>query len=290
MKNIGVIINSKKVLPEALFCAMSEVASSYGAVFLLTEGDSLRLGAGSNAAVQTVSPDELYKSADFLTVFGGDGTILNMAQKAAQSNISVFGVNLGNIGYLTDADIKDAAGALKKILDGDYQTQKRLTLAARVIKADSSVLTPDALALNEFCVIKNKAAHMVAFDVTLNGAYINTYRADGIIISTPTGSTAYNLSAKGPILKPDGDMIALTPICPHDLFALCTVVNGTDSIGVKIVTDNAAVLTYDGKDLCPLANGDTAEIFASEYYLNTIKTNDYSFFDRLRKVTLWIKT
>jgi len=269
MKSAGVVVNRK----------IKDADKHLSAVVKWLEGNNCR------AVTQDV-----FSSSDFLVVLGGDGTILNIASDAAFYNIPVLGINLGNMGYLTDADFADGFASLERVLNGNYKIEKRMTLTAETICGGSKPPLQggekkDPLALNEFCVSKGHLSRMITFDISLNDSYINTYRADGIIAATPTGSTAYNLSAGGPVLPPDYDMIALTPICPHDLFALCSVVSGRDVITIKIVSggENDIILSADGRHIAALELGDTVKIKASEHYMNIIKTNEMSFFDVLRK-------
>jgi NAD+ kinase len=156
------------------------------------------------------------------------------------------------------------------------------------LAAESSAFAKEGerpIALNEFCVCKGALSRMIQFDILLNDSLLHTCRADGVIVATPTGSTAYNLSAGGPVLKPDGNMIAITPVCPHDLFALCSVVEGADRIRIQIgAKDKSDVtLSADGWHAATLRHGDWVEITASGHYVNIIKTSEQSFFDVLRR-------
>lgn len=276
MKKAGIIVNKSKREAYSYLALVVEWLERNGCVPIwdIHIAKYLKRGCG-------VSLSDVLKSSDFLIVLGGDGTILNIAADAAFYGIPILGINLGTLGYLTDADTLDGFNALQKVVNGEYQIERRMTLTAEC----TSYGGKHPLALNEFCVSKGVLSRMITFDLLLNDSYINTYRADGIIVATPTGSTAYNLSAGGPVLKPDGDMIALTPICPHDLFARCSVVSGTDIIKIKIISggENDIILSADGKHIARMEHNDIVEIKASKYYVNIIKTNELSFFDVLRK-------
>ena len=227
---------------------------------------------------EDTAPQDSFFHADFLIVLGGDGTVLKCAAEAAKNGIPVLGINTGNLGYLTDVDVSEMYISLEKVISGDYTVEKRMTLQA-VLKDGYK-----AICLNEFCIEK-RDTHMIMFDVSLNGEYVNTYRADGVLVATPTGSTAYNLSAKGPILKPCGNMIAITPICPHDLFALPSVVSGDDTITITILPGAfaPAALSGDGKPIATMNAGDNVTIQASAHCFSLIKTNALGFFEVLRK-------
>ncbi|MDR1690197.1 MAG: NAD(+)/NADH kinase [Clostridiales bacterium] len=328
MKKAGIIINSNKPGVYEYLCEVIGVFAKNNAMPVITVADyekAARSGAAyvnlknakANGTLETVSESELFSIPDFLIVLGGDGTILAAAEKAAQAGIPVLGINLGTLGYLTDADISEGFASIEKVLNGEYKIEKRMTLTASFViengRENKGGKPPSAqsefcenksatqphvfnefsanqtakqpLALNEFCVSKGVLSRMITFSLSVNGSYINTYRADGIICATPTGSTAYNLSAGGPLLSPWSDMIAITPICPHDLFARPTVVSGTDVITIKIISggDGEIVLSADGRHAAKLTHGSEVLIKASEYYMSIIKTNDLSFFDVLRK-------
>lgn len=221
-----------------------------------------------------------FKDTDFTVVLGGDGTILEVAEKSALSNIPVIGINLGNLGYLTDAERGDCYTALQNVLNNEYKIEKRMTLEA-CMSADKD--GKKILALNEFCVSKGVLSKIMIFEVYINNCYINSFKADGIIVSTPTGSTAYNLSAGGPILKPDSSMTAITPICPHDLFARPFVVPGDDRVCVKIVSEGKGILLTDGRVTTQLEEGDSVSITKSNHFVSVIKTGGNSFYEVLRK-------
>lgn len=277
MKKAGIIVNKSKDGALSYLKSVVKWLEAYGCIVILD-----KLSAEMINRRSYLKASEIFSNSDFLIVLGGDGTILSIAADAAFYSVPVLGINLGTLGYLTDADVSDGLASIEKVLKGEYIIEKRMTLTSEC-SAHGFIKKP--LALNEFCVSKGVLSRMITFDVLINDSYINTYRADGMIVSTPTGSTAYNLSAGGPVLKPDGDMIALTPICPHDLFALCSVVSGGDRIKIKILSggENDIIFSADGRHISRLEHNDFVEIKASEYYVSIIKTKDLSFFDVLRR-------
>lgn len=226
--------------------------------------------------------DEVYTNADFIIVLGGDGTILRVARKAAMRGTPIMGINLGTLGYLAEVEKCDALSAIQKVLDEDYTIEKRMMLEAFIDRACGREEV--GLALNEVCVSNSVVSRMISLSVEVNDDYINTFRADGIIVSTSTGSTAYNLSAGGPILKPDTELMAITYVCPHALYSRPFVISGDDVVKIVIEGDHKnAILSLDGQNSIPIKSGDKVIIRKSKYYTNTIKTTNLSFYDILRR-------
>lgn len=228
------------------------------------------------------SENEIYQQADFIVVLGGDGTILRVSRKAAIYSMPILGINLGTLGYLADVEKADAISAISKVLEGNYTIEKRMMLEAYIDKGNIS--NDIHLALNEVCISNSIFSRMIKINMEINDDFIDTCRADGIIISTATGSTAYNLSAGGPILKPDTELIAITHVCPHALYTRPYVVSGNDIIKIKIDGDyNNTILSIDGQQNMPLGNNDKVVIKRSNYYTSIIKTTNLSFYDILRR-------
>ena len=214
--------------------------------------------------------------ADFWVVLGGDGTMLRAARVAAMLDVPLLGINLGNLGFLTDVDKHDGFNALENVLAGRYESRKRLMLAAGVVP----VLPPPMnLALNE--VLVTGKGRLKYFSVYVNDMHMDDIRADGIIVATPTGSTAYNLSAGGPILAPYGDMMVITPICPHSLSTRPWVVPGSDT--VRIVPRSPAALLLDGEERGEIPADGGIEICRAPVAVTIIKTNNTHFYEILRR-------
>jgi len=212
------------------------------------------------------------QKADFWIVLGGDGTMLRAAREAAVLDVPLLGINLGNMGFLTDADRQDGFVAIEKVLAGDYESQKRLMLCVG-----------NNLALNDVVVGSNTGG-LRLFSVYINGAHMDDIRADGIIVATPTGSTAYNLSAGGPILAPYGDMLVITAICPHNLSTRPWVVSGSDE--VRIIPKYPALLMMDGEKIDTIQAGCGVEIWRAPYSATILKTVPIHFCEVLRKKKL----
>ena len=213
--------------------------------------------------------DEAYKG-DFLVVLGGDGTMLRASKMAAKYNIPMLGINLGNLGYLTDSDRNEGLNAIAKVLAGDYRQEQRMMLKTR-----------EELALNEV-FLRGEASKLASYKIDVGNGHMDTLRADGILVATPTGSTAYNLSAGGPILKPDSEMMVITPVCPHTLYARPWVVSGNDEVSITPMDEDAAVV-LDGEVKFHLKKGESLTISRAECRATIIKTTNIDFFEVLRK-------
>jgi len=223
----------------------------------------------------------LHAGADFCVVLGGDGTMLRVAHQAAEMDIPLLGINLGTLGFLTDVDRQDGLTALEKVLNGEYISEERLMLEAE-FGMDESTPLHKRLALNEVCVGGTNL--LKTFSVYVNNQHMDVIRADGIIIATPTGSTAYNLAAGGPILVPGGQMIVVTPICPHSLSSRPWVIAAEDE--VRIVARHASPVHIDGDNMGVINAGESVLVKRAEHHATIIKTAPSHFYAVLRKKKL----
>jgi len=221
-------------------------------------------------------------ACDFIIVLGGDGTMLKAANFAALSDTPLFGINLGNVGYLTDVEQVDAKTAIQKVLNGKFKIQRRMMLEGALEKK------PPRLALNDITVYRGLNSRPIQCIVSVNGQYMDTFRSDGIVISTPTGSTAYNLAAGGPVMRPDTKMMAITPISPHTLGTRPTVISHEDSVTVRFASNPDTVIAFDGEAFplseTSITGRDEIEINinTSRYCTSIITTNSYGFYEILR--------
>lgn len=278
MKKIGFVTNIDKD-PDLIHTReLALWAIEKGCQVLLNLSLSKRLDIGEPMN----STDEIYEKSDFVVVLGGDGTILRVARKAAIYGTPILGINFGTLGYLADVERSDGKVAIEKVLNGDYKIEKRMMLEAYIERGCISHDTQ--LALNEVCVSNSNFSRMISLSVEVNDEYINTFRADGIIVSTPTGSTAYNLSAGGPILNTNTELMTITHICPHALYARPIVVSGNDVIKIRVAGDYSNTqVTLDGQNDDRVKSGDAVVIRKSKYQTSIIKTTNLSFFDILRR-------
>ncbi len=227
------------------------------------------------------SRSHLYENVDFLIVLGGDGTLLGVARDAAKSNVPIIGINMGHLGFITEVEKEDTFLALEKIINGDYSLQERSILEATVIK--NGEVGESLYCLNEAVITKGTLSRMITLDTFADNDLINSYLADGLLISTPTGSTAYSLSAGGPIVSPDVDVILITPICPHTFCSRSIVVSNSKTITVEISESPEEVfLTCDGQKGIRLNKMDKVVVKKAPFSIKFIKVSERSFFDILR--------
>ena len=232
--------------------------------------------------VIATSSSEMYKSVDFVVVIGGDGTILTVARSAAIFDTPILGINFGTLGYLADVEKINAIDAIEKVLNGDFTIENRMMLEPYVERG--CVSHEINLALNEVCITNSVCSRMIKLSVEVNGEYFDTFRADGIIVSTPTGSTAYNLSAGGPILSPHTELMTITHICPHTLYARPFVIDGNDVVRIRVQSNyNNVQMSCDGQSTVQMKNDDVIIVKKSRYVTRIIKTTNMNFYDILRR-------
>ncbi len=239
--------------------------------------------AKSNAAIPRT---EVTQGCDSVIVMGGDGTLLSAARSIGRREIPLFPVNLGGLGFLTAITIDELYPELERFLRGEHRIAKRKLLSAEVERKGKIVGSYDAL--NDAVLTKMSLARMIDLDAHVDNQLVCNYKADGLIICTPTGSTAYSLSAGGPIIFPSVPTICLTPICPHMLTNRPVLVPETSVI--RIISkgpDESVFLTIDGQVGEPLREGDTVVCHTSEYYLHLVRPPHMMFFDVLRQKLKW---
>lgn len=219
-------------------------------------------------------------------VLGGDGTILSVAREVAHYELPILGVNLGRLGFLAEVDSKDVIMTLEEICSGRYFTECRMMLQTKI--SENGITTNLGLALNDVVATRGAISRMVGYSVYVNDELVNNFYADGIIVSTPTGSTAYNLSAGGPILGPCNEMMVITPISPHSLTARSLVISSEDQVRINFghnikSIDKDLQLTIDGQHVVPITNESEILIEQSTVFTRLIKLNSIDFYTLLRK-------
>ena len=222
---------------------------------------------------------------DLVVVLGGDGTLLSVARNLADS-IPILGVNMGNLGFLTEIPRSELYPSLMKFLAGDYGVDERALLEVTLKRSSGEEVRYRVL--NDAVINKSALARIIELVVTVDGRRVATYRSDGLIISTPTGSTAYNLAAGGPILNPCLPVVVVTPICPHTLTLRPIVVPDSGSVDIRLETSHEEVyLTLDGQEGTQVEFGDTISLRRSDDVVRLIKTSDRTFYDSLRDKLRW---
>jgi NAD+ kinase len=237
------------------------------------------------AACHVASSAEVAATSDVLVVLGGDGTLL-AASHLVDRPVPVLGVNFGSLGFLTEITMPELYPTLEGVLRGDYKFEERRMLRARVQQPDAADTTGDVL--NDVVVTKAALSRIIELDVAVDGLFVSAFRADGLIVSSPTGSTAYNLAAGGPILHPTLDAVVLTPICPHMLTNRPLVVSDRSSIEVRLRAgrESDAHLTLDGQRGFPLRGGDVVTVTRSPRTIRLVKAQR-DYFEVLRTKLKW---
>src|SRR5262252_5938385 len=234
----------------------------------------------------SASAREIADNCDLLVALGGDGTMISTARLVAGRGTAVLGINLGTLGYLTEFALEEAIPALECVVRGEYETIQRTMLDWRVLRDGDQVA--GGTALNDVVVNKSALARIIDIDCWVGSDYVTGYRADGLIVATPTGSTAYNLAAGGPILAPGAEAIAICPICPHTLTNRPLVLPFDVEIRLQMNTrEQEVMLTADGQIGLPLMAGDRVEIRKSAKTFNTVSAKGRDYFEILRSKLRW---
>ena len=280
---------ARHTLPAAL-AAMADAARH-----LKTRGCTPVVEIASAAAAQlgsefeTIPRERLADNVDVVIAFGGDGTLLDAASAVAHSSFDspLIGVNLGRLGFLTEIGLADMTEALDRLVAGHTTTESRLLLSGRVSREGRVIA--EHLALNDIVVTRGALARMIEINVAVDDQPVSHVKADGLIVATATGSTAYNLSAGGPIVHPAADALVVTPLAPHDLTNRPLVLPSTSRIVLTPMVDASSdpVLTFDGQYGVPLGAGDLIAIARAPRTLRLLKTSSRTHFDMLRSKLKW---
>ena len=223
--------------------------------------------------------------ADLAIVLGGDGTMLNAARRLARYRVPLVGVNQGRLGFMTDIARDDMLTCMDDLLDGRFTAENRMLLDAEVVRNGKEIASN--LALNDIVVDKGAIGRMIEFELFIDGEFIYNLRSDGLIVSTPTGSTAYSMSAGGPILHPTLTGIALVPLCPHALTNRPIIVNDTANIELRVAQAGDARVHFDGQVTLDLEKDDCVRLRRSDYAICFLHPPGYSYFAMLRQKLHW---
>ena len=237
------------------------------------------------AAVASALKSDLPGQVDALIVLGGDGTLLSMARAVGDLGVPILGVNLGGLGFLTATTLDEMLPALEALLAGGMAVEERMMLGARVLRGVQTV--GEHVALNDVVITKSAMSRIIDLAISVDGRHATSYRADGLIISTPTGSTAYNLSAGGPILFPTMDAVVLTPIAPHTLSNRPIVLPGAQRVDVTLLVDQEVMLTMDGQVGVRLRQGDVVQVEKAHARIRLLRFAQKDFFSVLRTKLKW---
>jgi NAD+ kinase len=241
----------------------------------------------SIAEVPHLSEAELAKRVDLLIAVGGDGTMLHAARAVAGQGVPLLGINRGRLGFLTDISPEHMLDAIDSILSGDYLSEDRHMLEAQIIGHSGSSET--MFALNDVVLQQGGTGHLLDFVTTVDGTYVNTHGGDGLIVATPTGSTAYALSCGGPIIQPNVNAIVMVPICPHTLSDRPLVLQTSSLIEVQVQDDENAPahVSCDGQELGKVTTNDLLRVRAARETITLLHPTDYNYYELLRSKLNW---
>ena len=281
IQKVGIIANSSKESAVDYTCRLSEWLLKKGLEVFLDEEIADKAGI-----IPGISRKELASLVDIIVVFGGDGTLLMASRSVGGLDVPIVGVNLGGFGFMTVVNLNEMFSTMEFILKGDYKTSKRMMLDAILESDDEQKIEHSAL--NDIVISRGDLSRMINLETFVDDKYLTTYKADGLIISTPTGSTAYSLSAGGPIVLPDLNSIIVNPICPHTLTNR-PIVLSPDSV-VRVVLgpkERNATATFDGQVSVVMKSGDAIKINKSSDYINLIDSPHHDYLEILRTKLGW---
>lgn len=276
MKQVGLVVNMRKARGGRFLYILVEWFEQRGIKVVLPQTTELMY-------IPPFGCPEInfQEEVDMILTLGGDGTLLGAARQVADKGIPILGVNLGQLGFLTDLEMPDLFPCLEKLVEGDYEIEPRMMLDAQVLREGSPV--KNIIAFNDVVIAKGPISRIIRLETYVDRDYLASYRADGIIIASPTGSTAYSLSAGGPIVNPVLELMIVTPICPHTLHARPFILSDNQEIRVIMRTGTSEVmLTIDGQVGFPLQKNDNIVVRKAEVYTKLVKVKKRSFSEVLR--------
>jgi len=282
IKRVGILGNSEKVAcAEVVKRASKLVTAAHRKVY--ADRETARwTGIGATVCDDAAS---LTRQVDLLLVFGGDGTMLRAAREIAGSQTPILGVNIGGLGFLTAVPSDELGGALKQVWRGEYSFESRALLTAR---KNGKATRFDKTALNDIVISRGIASRLIELEVRVNGDPLTSYRCDGLIISSPTGSTAYSLAAGGAVVFPTAEVLEITPICPHTLSNRSLIVPLSARLEVKVISRKPeTILSADGQVVSELSPGDVVNIQRSPRTVRLMHLAGSSFCETLRKKLHW---
>jgi len=286
IKCIGVVVKPNHREAWATACELSEWLKKRGINLIgqpREEAEKLDL---EKCGIGSVETEKFQSEADLIVVLGGDGTMISTSRLMGEREIPVLGINYGSLGYLTEFRIEEMFQALEAILTGSFEIDRRVMLKVEHWRGNEKLAA--GRVLNEVVINKAALARIIEIDVELNNLFVNSFRADGLIVSTPTGSTAYNLSAGGPIVYPSMNAVLITPICPFTLTNRPIVVPDTAEINLQLKNQHEGiVLTLDGQIGYQMKAGDKVSIRKSETTFNLVQPPNRNYFDVLRNKLKW---
>jgi len=281
IKKIGIIANIEKERIAEHVRSLKKWLEEKGIKVFLEAEISRKTGLAGGLKFK-----ELAKNSELFVVLGGDGTMLHTARNLAGYKIPILGINMGSFGYLTEVNLNEINSTLELIINGKFVTEKRMMLDVS-IKSGKTVANVGSV-LNDVVINRGDLSRMNELELEVNGSYLTTYKGDGLIVSTPTGSTAYSLSAGGPIVFPGKDLIIINPICPHTLTNRPIIFSENSSLKITLWSkDKGAMLTLDGQEAYKIKSGDVVTVKRSRHVTNLVLSPYRSYGEILRSKLGW---
>jgi NAD+ kinase len=281
IKKVGIVANIAKEKSPEYTAALREWLLKRGLEVFLEEGIAAKIGC-----LPGVERRRLWTLVDLIVVFGGDGTILRTARLVRERDVPIVGINLGVFGYLTEVNLDEMYSALEVILAGNFQVEKRMMLDVEIQGGEEPFR--EGTVLNDVVINRGTLSRIVELETAVDGRYLTTYKADGLIVATPTGSTAYSLAANGPIVFPEMDSIIINPICPHTLTNRPVILPGEAVIRVSLSSlEQGATVTLDGQLSYTVKYGDSITIRKSRYITTLVSSPHRDYLEILRTKLGW---
>lgn len=280
MKSLGIIANVKKELTKSVVEEITRWAGQNKVNVFICEELIPLIGQKKNSLPRS----QLWETSEVLISLGGDGTMLASARAVGEHQTPILGINLGGLGFLTEITSNDLHNTLNKLKNGDYFIEKRMVLETEIEGGKKF----EQYALNDVVIDKGEVARLFLLHLFTKDKFICSYSADGLILSTPTGSTAYSLAAGGPIINPRMNAIIVSPICPHSLASRPIVFSENETLKVTVeISSRQAVLTIDGQVAFGVESGSSVLVRKAKHSVNLIKFRDRSFYEILRRKLHW---
>ena len=268
-----------------VFAKRAEISDAVKILSALSEFDCMLytdIKTSFEKASFSEKPEDVVHECDFLIVLGGDGSLIGVAREFARFKKPILGINFGRLGYLVELE-KDDVSKAKCLFDGNFRLENRIMLETKVVRNGDTVFS--GTALNDAVITKGALSKMIHFKMYADSQEVNSYHADGMVVATPTGSTAYSMSAGGPVVAPELEVLVLTPICSHSLTSKPIVVSDEQTIRIdtEFRQDEEVILTLDGQECFRLSRGDIVEITKSVHKTQLVRITERSFFYNLQQ-------
>jgi len=277
IKKVGVVLRPSTPELKNSFSLLKDIFNNHNIQVSIEDRSASMIGLSGEKF------ENMCSSCDFLITIGGDGTLLSTVRKSFDYDIPILGIHAGNLGFLADLAMDELEDFVKKIINNDYKIDERAILEATLIKDLKEV---KMYAFNDIVLTRTRVSNMIHIETFIDSKQFNTYHGDGVIVSTPTGSTAYNLSAGGPILFPMSNVFALTPICPHSLTQRPLVLPGKFAIEMR-TSEEKALIIIDGQDVHELGLGESVQIKLAHKTIKMMHKKEFDYFDVLKEKLGW---